>query len=85
MAGCEGAVEPGGGFGEFDWFQLEKSGGGADEPSGDVASATGAAHVVEGLPDGGHVAFLGGKEGCFHGLLGCGLVRAGSFSHPGLR
>ena len=85
MAGCEGAVETGGGFGEFGWRQLEKVSGGTDELGGDVASAAGAAHVVEGLPDGGHVAFLGGKEGCFHCLLGCGLVRAGRFSHPGLR
>ena len=85
MAGCEGAVETGGGLGEFDWRQLEKSGGGADELGGDVASAAGAAHVIEGLLDGGHVAFLGGKEWCFHVLLGCGLVWAGRFSHPGLR
>ena len=85
MAGCEGAVEASGGLGEFDWRQLEKPGGGTDELGGDVASAAGAAHVVEGLPDGGHVEFLGGKEWCFHGLLGCGLVRAGRFSHPGLR
>ena len=55
MAGCEGAVEAGGGLGEFDWRQLEKAGGGADAPSGDVASAAGAAHVVQGLFDGGHV------------------------------
>ena len=47
MAGCEGAVETGGGFGEFDWRQLEKTGGGADELGGDVASAAGTAHVVE--------------------------------------
>ena len=85
MAGCEGAVETGGGFGEFDWRQFEKSGGGSDELGGDVASAAGAAHVVEGLPDGDHVEFLGGKGLCFHGVLGCGLVRAGRFSHPGLR
>ncbi len=85
MAGCEGAVELGGGLGEFDWRQLEKASGGADELGGDVASAAGAAHVVEGLPDGGHVEFLGGKEWCFHGALRCGLVREGSFSHPGLR
>ena len=49
MAGCEGAVEPGGGFGELSWCQFEKSGGGADEFGGDVASAAGAAHVVECL------------------------------------
>ena len=55
MAGCEGAVEAGGGFGEFDRRQLEKASGGSDEPGGDIASAAGAAHVVEGLPDGGHV------------------------------
>ena len=85
MAGCEGAVETGGGLGEFNWRHFEKPGCGADELGGDVASAAGAAHVVEGLPDGGHVEFLGGKELCFHGLLGCGLVRAGRFSHPGLR
>ena len=85
VAGCEGAVEPGGGFGEFDWRQLEKVGCGADELGGDVASAAGAAHVVEGLLDGGHVEFLGGKGLCFHGLLEYGLVWAGSFSHPGLR
>ena len=85
MAGYEGAVETGGGFGEFDGRHFEKPGGGADELGGDVASAAGAAHVVEGLLDCGHVEFLGGKELCFHGLLGCGLVRAGSFSHPGLR
>ena len=85
MAGYEGAVETGGGFGEFDWRQLEKASGGADELGGDVASAAGTAHVVEGLLDGGHVEFLGGKGLCFHGLLGCGLVRAGRFSHPGLR
>ena len=85
MAGCEGAVEQGGGLGEFDWRQLEKPGRGADELGGDVASAAGAAHVVEGLLDGGHVDFLGGKELYFHGLLGCGLVRAGRFSHLGLR
>ena len=60
MAGCEGAVESGGGLGELGWCQFEKSGGGADEPGGDVASAAGAAHVVEGLFDGGHVDFLGG-------------------------
>ncbi len=60
MAGCEGAVEAGGGFGEFDWRQLEKASGGADELGGDVASAAGAAHVVEGLFDGGHVDFLCG-------------------------
>ena len=58
VAGCEGAVEPGGGFGELSWCQFEKSGGGADEFGGDVASAAGAAHVVEGLFDGDHVAFL---------------------------
>ncbi len=58
MTGHEGAVESSGGFGEFDWFQLEKSGGGTDELGGDVASAAGAAHVVEGLFDGGHVDFL---------------------------
>ena len=85
MAGCEGAVETGGGLGEFDWRQLEKASGGADELRGDVASAAGAAHVVEGLPDGGYVDFLGGKELCFRGVLGSGLVWAGSFSHPGLR
>ena len=85
MAGCEGAVELGGGLGEFDRRQLEKVGSGVDEFGGDVSSAAGAAHVVEGLPDGGHVEFLGGKEWCFHGLLGCGLVRVGRFSHPGLR
>ena len=60
VAGCEGAVEPGGGFGELSWCQFEKSGGGADEPGGNIASATGAAHVVEGLFDGGHVDFLCG-------------------------
>ena len=85
MAGYEGAVEAGGGLGEFDRRQLEKVGGGADELGGDVASAAGAAHVVEGLLDGGHVEFLGGKGLCFHGLLGYGLMRAGRFSHPGLR
>ena len=85
MAGCEGAVETGGGLGEFNRRQLEKVGCGADELGGDVASAAGAAHVVEGLPDDGHVEFLGGKELRFHGLLGCGLVRTGRFSHPGLR
>ena len=85
MACYEGAVETGGGFREFDGRHFEKPGCGADKLGGDVASAAGATHVVEGLPDGGHVAFLGGKEGCFHGLLGCGLVRAGRFSHPGLR
>ena len=42
MTGHEGAVKPGGGLGEFDWRQLEKPGGGADEPGGDVSSATGA-------------------------------------------
>ena len=52
MAGCEGAVELGGGLGEFDRRQLEKPGGGTDESGGNVASATGAAHVVDGLPDG---------------------------------
>ena len=55
MAGYEGAVETGGGLGEFDWRQLEKASGGADELGGDVASAAGAAHVVEGLPDDGHI------------------------------
>ena len=85
MAVCEGAVELGGSLGEFDGRQLEKVGSGVDELGGDVASAAGAAHVVEGLSDGGHVEFLGGKELCFHGLLGCGLVRTGRFSHPGLR
>ena len=85
MAGCEGAIETGGGFGEFDRRQLEKPSGGSDELGGDVASAAGVAHVVEGLHDGGYVDFLGGKEWCFHVLLGCDLVWAGSFSHPGLR
>ena len=70
MAGCEGTVEPGGGFGELNWRKLEKVGRGADELGGDIASAAGAAHVVEGLPDGGHVKFLGGKERCFHGFWG---------------
>ena len=45
MAGREGTVEPGGGFGEFDWRQLEKSSRGADEFGGNIASATGAARV----------------------------------------
>ena len=86
VAGREGTVEPGGGLGEFDGRHFEKPGRGADELGGDVASAAGAAHVVEGLFDGGHVEFLGGKEWCFHGLLGCGLViRVGRSSHPGLR
>ena len=85
MAGCEGAVEAGGGFGEFDWRQLEKASGGADELGGDVASAAGAAHVVEGLLDSGHVEFLGGEKWYFHVLLEYGLVWAGRFSHPGLR
>ena len=62
MAGCEGAVEPGGSFGELGRRQFEKSGGGAEELGGDVASAAGAAHVVEGLFDGDHVDLLGGKE-----------------------
>ena len=62
MAGCEGAVETGGGFGEFDGRHFEKPSGGADELGGDVASAAGAAHVVEGLFDGDHVDLLGGKE-----------------------
>ena len=52
MAGYEGAVETGGGLGEFNRRQLEKTGSGADEPGGNVASATGAAHVVDGLSDG---------------------------------
>ena len=60
MAGCEGAVEPGGGFSELGWCQFEKPGSGADEPGGNVASAAGAAHVVKSLFDGGHVDFLGG-------------------------
>ena len=85
MAGCEGAVEAGGGFGEFARRHFEKASGGTDELGGDVASTAGAAHVVEGLLDGGHVEFLGGKGLCFHGLLEYGLVWAGSFSHPGLR
>lgn len=55
MAGCEGAVETGGGFGEFARRHFEKVSGGADELGGDVASTAGAAYVVEGLPDGGHV------------------------------
>ena len=41
MAGCEGAVETGGGFGEFGWRQLEKVSGGTDELGGDVASVDG--------------------------------------------
>ena len=85
MAGYEGAVETGGGLGEFDGRQFEKPGGGADELGGDVASAAGAAHVIEGLLDGGHVVFLGGEERCFHGVLECDLVWAGRFPHPGLR
>ena len=60
MVGHEGAVEHGGGFGEFDWRQLESPGRGADELGGDVASAAGAAHVVKGLFDSGHVDFLCG-------------------------
>ena len=78
MAGYEGTVEPGGGLGELDWRQLEKAGRGADELGGDVTSAAGAAHVVEGLPDGGHVEFLGGKEWCFHGLRGLSPVEMSS-------
>ena len=88
MAGRKGAVETGGGFGELGRRQPEAAGGGADELGGDVASAAGAAHVVEGLGDGGHVEFLGGEECCFHGLSECcrvAVVRAGSVSHPGLR
>ena len=60
MACYEGAVETGGGFREFDGRHFEKPSGGADELGGDVASAAGAAHVVEGLRDGGYVKFLGG-------------------------
>jgi hypothetical protein len=60
VAGCEGTVEQGGGFGEFGWRQFEKMGCGADKLGGDVASTAGAAHVVEGLRDGGYVKFLGG-------------------------
>ena len=60
MAGHEGTVEPGGGFREFDGRHFEKPSGGADELGGDVASAAGAAHVIEGLFDGGTVDFLGG-------------------------
>ena len=78
MAGCEGTVEPGSGLGEFDRRQREKVGRGADEPGGDVASAAGATHVVKGLPDGGHVEFLGGKEWCFHGLRGLSPVEMSS-------
>ena len=88
MAGCEGAVETRGGFGELGGRQLEIAGGGADKLGGNVASAAGAAHVVECLGDGGHVEFLDGEECCFHGLYGCCLVvvvRAGRSSHPGLR
>ena len=55
MTGHEGAVKPGGGLGEFNWRHFEKPGCGADKLGGDVSSAAGAAHVVEGLPDGGHV------------------------------
>ena len=49
MAGREGAIEQGGSLGEFVRRQLEKLGRGSDELGGDVASAAGAAHVVEGL------------------------------------
>ncbi len=68
-AGREGAVEQGGGLGELNGLQLEKVGCGPDELGGDVASAAGAAHVVEGLRDGGQVEFLGGKDLRFHGYL----------------
>ena len=60
MAGREGAVEQGGSLGEFERRQLEKLGRGSDELGGDVASAAGATHVVEGLRDGGQVKGLGG-------------------------
>ena len=43
MAGRKGAVEAGGGFGEFNWRHFEKPGCGADKLGGDVASAAGAA------------------------------------------
>ena len=88
MARSEGAVETRGGFGELGWRQSEAVGGGADELGGNVASAAGAAHVVECLGDGGHVELLDGEECCFHGLSGfCWVVvvRAGRSSHPGLR
>lgn len=42
VAGRKGAVETGGGFGEFGRRQFEAAGGGADELGGDVASAAGA-------------------------------------------
>ena len=41
VAGCEGAVEAGGGFGEFARRQPEKVGCGADKLGGDVASVDG--------------------------------------------
>ena len=41
MAGRKGAVEAGGGLGEFNRRQLEKVGGGTDELGGDVASVDG--------------------------------------------
>ena len=78
VAGYEGTVEPSSGLGEFDCRHFEKPSRGADEPGGDVASAAGATHVVKGLPDGGHVEFLGGKEWCFHGLRGLSPVEMSS-------
>ena len=52
VVGDEGAVETGGRLGELGGRQLEKTGGGLDEPGRNVAAAAGAAHVVEGLGDG---------------------------------
>ena len=62
MARREGAVEQGGSLGEFERRQLEKLGRGSDELGGNIASAAGAAHVVESLRAGCQVKCLGGME-----------------------
>ena len=79
VAGCEGAVETGGGFGEFARRHFEKASGGTDELGGDVASAAGAAHVVEGLLDCGHVEFLVARGCAFMVCLGVVWYGQGGF------
>ena len=70
VVGDEGAVETGGRLGELGGRQLEKTGGGLDEPGRNVAAAAGAAHVVEGLADCVHVKAFDSEIpiAFFHGI-----------------
>ena len=66
----ERTVEASGRFGEFVDRQFERTSGGRDHLRRDVATAAGAAHVVEGLADCVHVKAFDSEIpiAIFHGI-----------------